>query len=111
MTDGIPNKRNPMAVDTEPSDEELAIVMREARDLALLRKRVSDAWMRTTLAEVVAAAQAKDKAQAARGFNAFNVEFDGKALEIAARRDAVIESSNLQLIDYDEFLKRTGSEH
>jgi hypothetical protein len=57
-----PNKRNPMSADTEPSDEELAIVMREARDLALTRKRASEEWMRTTLAEVVAAARAEDSA-------------------------------------------------
>jgi hypothetical protein len=62
MTDTTSNKRNPLTADTEPSDEELAIVMREARDLALSRKRVSDEWMRTTLAEVVAAAHAKDDA-------------------------------------------------
>jgi Cft2 family RNA processing exonuclease len=109
MTDTTSNKRNPLTADTEPLDEELAIVMREARDLALSRKRASDEWMRTTLAEVVAAAHDKDKAQVARGFNAFNVEFDEKALEIAAQRDTAIESGKLQLIDYDEFLKRTGS--
>ena len=62
MTEPSPRKRNPMSADTEPSDEELAIVMREARDLALTRKRASEEWMRATLAEVVAAARAEDSA-------------------------------------------------
>jgi Putative addiction module component len=34
---------------------------------------------------------------------------DSEGIEIAAQRDAAIESGNLQLIDYDEFLRRTGS--
>jgi hypothetical protein len=34
---------------------------------------------------------------------------DSEGIEIAAQRDAAIESGNLQLIDYDEFLQRTGS--
>lgn len=33
---------------------------------------------------------------------------DSEGIEIAAQRDAAIDSGNLQLIDYDEFLKRTG---
>lgn len=32
-------KRNPLAADTEPTDKELSEVMREARDLAMARKR------------------------------------------------------------------------
>ena len=63
MTDTSTNKRNPLTADTEPSDEELAVVMREAKELALSRKRVSDEWMRMKLAEVVAAARAKDEAR------------------------------------------------
>ena len=55
-------KRNPMAVDTEPTDEELSEVMSEARDLAMARKMESDAWMRCKLAEVVADARARDVA-------------------------------------------------
>ena len=62
MTETAKRKRNPLAANTEPSDEELATVMREARDLALSRKLVSDEWIKTTLAEVVAAAQANDRA-------------------------------------------------
>lgn len=53
-------KRNPLAADTEPTDEELAEVMREARDLALSRKQNSDEWMRRQLTEAVAAARARD---------------------------------------------------
>ena len=53
-------KRLPLRADTDPSDEELALVMREARDLALSRKLLSDEWMRVQLADAVAAAQARD---------------------------------------------------
>jgi hypothetical protein len=38
--------RDLMAPDTEPTDEELAVVMREARDLAAQRRAIADAWMR-----------------------------------------------------------------
>ena len=51
--------RDLMAPDTEPTDEELALVMREARDLALQRKAESDEWMRQQLAEAVRAALAR----------------------------------------------------
>jgi Putative addiction module component len=34
---------------------------------------------------------------------------DSEGIEIAAQRDAAIESGNLPLINYDEFLLRTGS--
>jgi hypothetical protein len=46
-------KRDLMASDTEPTDEELQIVMREALNLALERKKSSDAWMRQRLSEEV----------------------------------------------------------
>lgn len=62
MTDLSNKKRNPLAVDTEPTDEELAEVMREARDLAMTRKQESDEWARRQLAEAVAAARARDVA-------------------------------------------------
>jgi hypothetical protein len=42
-----------MAPDSEPTDEELSLVMREALDLALARKAASDEWMRKQLAEAV----------------------------------------------------------
>ena len=53
-------KRIPLAADTEPTDEELGEVMREARDLAMARKQESDAWMRRKLAEAVADARNRD---------------------------------------------------
>lgn len=53
-------KRNPLAANTEPTDEELAEVMSEALDLAMARKLESDAWMRRKLTEAVADARARD---------------------------------------------------
>lgn len=53
-------KRNPLAADTEPTDDELGDVMREARDLAMLRKGQSDRWMRSMLVQAVADARARD---------------------------------------------------
>lgn len=35
-------RRNPMTADTDPTDEELALVMREARELAMQRKAQSE---------------------------------------------------------------------
>jgi hypothetical protein len=43
--------RDLMAPDTEPTDEELAIVMSEARDIAIQRRALSDAWVATRLEE------------------------------------------------------------
>lgn len=60
MVDLSSIKRNPLAVDTEPTDEELSEVMREACDLAMARKRESDAWMRCKLIEAVADARFRD---------------------------------------------------
>jgi len=37
--------------DTEPTDEELALVMREARELAVQRRATSDAWVAAGLQE------------------------------------------------------------
>jgi hypothetical protein len=45
--------RDLMAPDTEPTDAELHLVMREALDLALERKKRSDEWMRQQLIETV----------------------------------------------------------
>ena len=58
MTDNT--KRNPLAADTEPTDDELGEVMREARDLAMVRKQQSDVWMRSMLVQAVADARARD---------------------------------------------------
>jgi len=38
-----------MAPDTDPTDEELALVMREARDLAVQRRATADAWVAARL--------------------------------------------------------------
>ena len=62
MSDIYALKRNPLAVDTEPTDEELSQVMREARDVAMARKLESDNWMRRKLAEAVSDALARDLA-------------------------------------------------
>lgn len=40
-----------MAPDTEPTDEELAAVMVAARDLAVQRRALSDAWIAARLEE------------------------------------------------------------
>lgn len=40
-----------MAPDTEPTDEELAVVMTEARDIAIRRRAISDAWIAARLEE------------------------------------------------------------
>lgn len=50
--------RDLMAPDTEPSDQELETVMREALAVALERKAHSDEWMRRQLWEAVARARA-----------------------------------------------------
>ena len=54
--------RDIMAPDTEPTDEELAIVMRAARDAALARRAKSDEWMRQRLAEAVRKAHERSAA-------------------------------------------------
>lgn len=41
--------RDLMAPDTEPTDEELAVVMREARDLAVQRRAAAEIWMQEQL--------------------------------------------------------------
>lgn len=64
MLDKSVLKRNPLAADTEPTDEELSKVMSEARDVAMARKLESDNWMRLKLAEAVNDARARDLAAA-----------------------------------------------
>jgi hypothetical protein len=58
------SRRNPMTADTDPTDEELAIVMREACELAMRRKAQSDEWSRQQLAEAVRAARERPRAKA-----------------------------------------------
>ena len=43
--------RDPMAPDAEPTDEELALVMREARLGAMRRRARADAWISARLKE------------------------------------------------------------
>jgi hypothetical protein len=53
--------RDLMAPDTEPTDEELALVMREARDLAVLRRAKADAWIAAKLKEATLFAEAHSR--------------------------------------------------
>ncbi len=57
-------RRDLMAPDTEPTDEELAEVMQEALEVAMERKAASDAWMRQKLEETVR--EVLSRSQAAR---------------------------------------------
>jgi len=43
--------RDLMAPSTEPTEEELALVMREARELAVQRRALVDAWITAQLEE------------------------------------------------------------
>jgi hypothetical protein len=61
------NVRDVMAPDNEPTDEELAAVMRDARDLAIARRQLSDAWIAERLAE--AARYAREQRMANEGEN------------------------------------------
>jgi hypothetical protein len=55
-----PARRNPMLADTDPTDEELHLVMCEARDVARQRKAVSDAWMHEQLEKAWREARTRD---------------------------------------------------
>jgi len=55
--------RDLMAPDTDPTDEELALVMREARDLAVQRRAKSDAWVAARLKEASLFAEANSQAR------------------------------------------------
>lgn len=57
-------KRNPLAANTEPTDEELSEVMSEALEVALARKQESDTWIRRKLVEAVNDARTRDIASA-----------------------------------------------
>ena len=62
-TSTTPARRNPMLADTEPTDEELHLVMCEARDVARQRKAVSDAWMHEQLEKAWREARIRDGRQ------------------------------------------------
>lgn len=51
--------RNPMLAETEPTDEELHLVMCEARDVALDRKRASEIWMHEQMDKALREAKAR----------------------------------------------------
>ena len=57
-SDPAPPPRDLMAPGTEPTDEELAAVMRAAREDAVRLEAVSDAWVADRLAEATAFARA-----------------------------------------------------
>ena len=52
-----------MTADTDPTDEELAIVMREACELAMQRKAESDEWLRQQLAKAVREARERPRTE------------------------------------------------
>lgn len=56
-------RRNPMTADTDPTDEELAIVMREACEQAMQRKAESDEWLRQQLAQAVREARERTRTE------------------------------------------------
>jgi hypothetical protein len=55
--------RDLMAPDTEPTDEELALVMREARELAVARRAQADAWIAARLKEASEFARANSRSR------------------------------------------------
>jgi nitrogen fixation protein FixH len=55
--------RDLMAPDTEPTDEELALVMREARELAVQERAKSDAWIAARLEEAARYARENTRAR------------------------------------------------
>jgi hypothetical protein len=57
--------RDLMAPDTEPTDEELALVMREARELAIQRRATADAWVAARLKEASIFGRANTQARRA----------------------------------------------
>ncbi len=56
--------RDLMAPDTEPTDEELALVMREAREAAIRRRARADAWIAARLEEATRFAREHTRARA-----------------------------------------------
>jgi hypothetical protein len=58
--------RDCMAPDTEPTDAELAEVMREAAEVARTRKRHGDAWLAAEMARAFDAVGLADAAALAR---------------------------------------------
>jgi hypothetical protein len=61
------NGRDVMAPDTEPTDEELALVMREAREAAVQRRALARAWIAARLEEATQYAREHAQARIASG--------------------------------------------
>lgn len=59
-------RRDIMAPDTEPTDEELDLVMREVQQVVVARKAATKARMRELLADAVREALSRPRADAAR---------------------------------------------
>jgi len=59
--------RDLMAPDTEPTDEELAVVMREALARAMERRALADAWIAARLEEATRFAEEHARPRAQRG--------------------------------------------
>jgi len=59
--------RDLMAPDTEPTDEELALVMREAREVAAQRRAKADAWVAARLEEAARFAREQSQPRPPRG--------------------------------------------
>jgi hypothetical protein len=59
--------RDLMAPDTEPTDEELAVVMREARDLAVKRRAIAQANLAASLEKAVREARERWPANKGNG--------------------------------------------
>ena len=55
------SQRDLMAPDTEPTDEELALVMREARDEAVRRNAKADEKLRLQIEDAIRAAAARPR--------------------------------------------------
>jgi len=60
-------RRDLMAPDTEPTDEELALVMREAREAAVRRRAIADAWIAARLKEAAEFARKNTRGWRPRG--------------------------------------------
>jgi hypothetical protein len=59
--------RDLMAPDTEPTDAELALVMREAREVATQRRAKADAWIAARLDEASRFAREQARLRSPRG--------------------------------------------
>lgn len=61
MTDK--ERRNPMDANTDPTDEELAIVIHEAGDLARQRQKQTEQWIQEQLAKALSEVKERERGQ------------------------------------------------